>query len=371
MTMIWRSLTVYTSAPEDILRDVIAGCLVPGSPDVSCSFWERHYVSGTQWRVRLGGPTAAGVDRQLDALEAACRSYLADHPSPPEPYDPHRVAYLLERESAPVPDDVTVHRQNECVRAPYPDDMRVSLSEPARELADEYRHFAYRACLPLLGDREAAFVALLRAYWLHALLVTGGDLGEGCVSFKSHWSGFAATFEAEAVVTRIESAFALQSGALAHEAGAVVAWHAAPNQTDSWLSTFDALTRDFMVRARQRLDRGETLTYQAATVEEQQVRQAEAMSRIVRPNGFLSLVWDDPRFLASLHASPAFLWARAMTNLLYILVAASGLSALDRQVLCRFAFGGAEALLGENLDDRMARTQAEMITRAFGAERDA
>jgi hypothetical protein len=360
--MTWQSVSVFTSEPGRLLLAIIAPLVEAARANGLNAYWEPGHIGGRHWRVRFGG-ALPDVERSVQDLVSACAAEFAARPTQPDAtYDVAQMEALERLEAGATSGDAAQYRVNAVETHSYPDSMRAGSTAAGIELSDAYRTAICPLTLPFVDRRDEAFVAMLRAYWVHAATVANGDVAEGCVSFKSHWSGFFSTCEHEIVLDRIEQGFFSRRAALETDFRRIMAEITAFGApVDPWLASVWHLTIDTGRDVRRRLAAGEQLTTQASSVSEQEDRAAEARQYIRRPNEFLSIVWDDPRFLAGIQWSPEFLFARAMTNLLYMWLPLMGLSALDRQVLCRFAFGTAEAVLGEDLTARVARNRAHII----------
>jgi hypothetical protein len=192
-----------------------------------------------------------------------------------------------------------------------------------------------------------------------------GQLPEGSVSYKSHWEGFAAWISDARVPERIREAFGASAGgviALMLEVDEL--YRRGALDEDPLLGDWSRLMERYAGRTREVLRSGKQVTPQPATVQEAADARESLMGLLSRDSEFVRVVWDDPRFIASAQFEPGFLVPRVQVNLLYLAVAAAGLTMLDRMTLCHHAFRAVEEHFGRDLTDILRGNVQRVVARS-------
>jgi hypothetical protein len=326
-------------------------------------FWDRHYAGGPHLRVHLAGERA---DAAAGKLVRAAERFLAEHPSSDlATYSPERAAEMLHREREEWEEDDLRYRNNVVLARPVRTRSRQYVSNEAEVLAGEFRHDAEPLVATILAGPRPKAEQIIRLYFLHALIVCQGRLPEGSVSFKSHWEGFAASFSSAEVPARIAAAFGRQRESIVglmldvedlYRRGAL--------DDDPVLGAWRDLMARYGERAREILRAGTHITPQPGTLHEAAASREVVLTHLRRDSEFVRVLWDDPRFIASVQFEPGFLVPRVLVNLLYIVLAAAGLSTLDRMTLCHHAFRAVEEHFGRDLTDILRSNVAGALARS-------
>ena len=228
---------------------------------------------------------------------------------------------------------------------------------------EDFRHDVLPLATRLLASERPRREALLRIYFLHALEV-GGELPGGSVSFKSHWEGFSSCFRSPEVIERIRSAYEVNRNHIGGLLSEVAGLHAGGRiEDDEDLSEWRRLLTLYGRRAERTIRAGVHLTRQAADPGEAARLRRQAAAFSLRESDFVSALWADDVFLASIQYEPSFLVPRVLVNLLYTLVAAVGLKPLDKFALCHFSCRAVEEHSRCDLTDLLKVTIDRFVTR--------
>lgn len=360
----WRSFHLHSSE----LDRLILACVHPVIEDhrerLSLAFWERHYAGGPHLRVRLRGDSP-DLDAAARDLVTRARRFLAEHPSADlEDYSEERAAALLERDGVPPALEDLRYRNNAVLERPYRRRELFTGAPDALELAEDFRHETEPLAVEILRGPRPKLEAVLRLYFVKALFRSKGDIRQGSVAWKSHWEGFAAGFPSTQVLDRIVQAYegnrtrihALMDDVLdLHRRGALREdpvlhrWHRV-------LETFDRRTRRLLAEGRQ------LLRQPASPAEARELRE-RVLRGFERDSSFVRTFWADERFVASIGREPRFQVPRLLTNLLYLLVPAVGLTPLEKMTLCYFAHRPVEERFGCDLEALLASSISRAIER--------
>jgi hypothetical protein len=357
---------MYSASPRNLILDVIDPILRSAQSSLGRCFWERHCLGGAHVRVRLVGDSGK-VEEVAAGLSRSARHYFAAHPSTVDKeYSEERVRAFCASESDRSPKRAELRYRVDTVEEGGYWRRRADLASPqALDLLEtflqERMHLA--AAILRLETAHARKLELLRLYWF---LATMGfrSIAHGCVSYRSHWEGFAVRASRRPLAERVEQAYMRNRAMFAEECRSV---SAAQSDLSNYAQLQEAATVFGRVTERTRLylASGTCLTKQAESAD-QVLRLRQRLPADVDANRFLSSLYRDERFLASWSGEPKLIVPRVRTNLLYSLVRDMGLSMLDRFSLCYFAFRTAEAvfevdlcdLLCENIDAVVATAQA-------------
>lgn len=347
----WKSLHVYHGGVDRLITRCVHPFLDTLPDSVDRRFWERHYAGGPHLRVRLRGPEPV-VNAALAGLRAAAEAFVASEPAPVlETYSAERAAALLAQEGETAASADLRYRVNVVEEHAYTPRSGVHVSDEAAEIAADFRHDTSGLAVRIMTGERPVREEMLRLFFLQALVVCRGDAPRGSVSYKSHWEGFAAG-TAPAVGERVRAAYARdRETILALLAGVEAYWESGAADADPVLAAWrDILTR-YGARARKLLIGGHHLTPQPASLQESREVRARTLEGLRDESAFVRALWDDPRFMATIRYEPGFLEPRVLTNLLYLLVAAVGLGAVDKMALCHFAFRAVEEFHGCDLTE--------------------
>jgi len=262
------------------------------------------------------------------------------------------VAALLRQEGDDHEIEDLRYRNNTIELWPHPPQRERYLTPDAAIIAEEFRHDAMTLSGRIIAANGPRRDEMLRLYFLNALLVGRGALPEGAVSYKSHWEGFAATFVSMELVSRIRESYAThRESILDLLRGVVHRWEQRIIAEDPNLAAWQTLFQRYAARVRATLAEGRHVTRQPATPDGARELREELYTIVRRDSDFVRALWSDERFIASLQFEPGFIAARVLTNLLYTVVAAVGLHAIDRMALCYYAHRAAEDHYACNLTD--------------------
>lgn len=350
-----RSVHVFHVGLDRLLLECVAPALERLAERPGLRWWERHPAGGPHLRVHLWGE-APGVESAAEEIRRAAEAWLAANPSDGVAgYSPLRVAALLEREGEAVDAADLSYRNNVVEVRPFSGAREGYVSDEAERLAREFRRDAGPLAVRIVGGARERREELLRLYFLTALELCGGDLAAGCVSYKSHWEGWAAHFPAPQVLERVGRNYAENRAGLMEIVREVKeAWTLGTVDADPVLGEWRTLMNRYRSRARALLEAGVELTPLPANREEAASARDDTLAKMRRDSAFVRTLWADERFVAVLRFSTAFQVPRVVTNLLYTLVAAAGLSPIDRMTLCHHAHRAAEEHTGTSLDDVLA-----------------
>jgi len=347
-----RQYRIYYGDLDRLLLECVQPLLERATPVLSHRFWERHYAGGTHLRVTLRGDHDR-VHEVGALLNDAARSFMASHPSPDATtYSAERVADLLRQEGDDLELEDLRYRNNTVELWPHPAQRARYLTPDAVILAEDFRHDTMTLAGRILASATPRRDAMLQLYFLNAILVGHDSLPEGAVSYKSHWEGFAATFVSVELLDRIRGSYTSHRESILGLLREVVErWDQHTIADDPNLAAWQSLFQRYAARIRATLAEGRHVTRQPATPEGARQLREELYTIVRRDSEFVRALWSDERFMASLQFNRGFIVARVLTNLLYTLLAAVGLHAIDRMSLCYYAHRAAEDHYGCNLTD--------------------
>jgi len=362
-----RGFDLYYTDLDSLILDCVQPIVLGHRQRLATLYWERHYAGGPHLRLRTRGDAEA-MDALSEELIPAAEQFFRDRPSPElESYSQERTAELLRREGATVESpDALEYRNNLLVPR---DERSGPASVPTHEagrLLESFQHDVMPLAGRILADRRPRREVMVRLFFLQGLVVAG-DLRQGSVSWRSHWEGFAAATPSDETLDRIRSAYRSRRAflrrlmlevATVHEAGT---WH-----KDPVLETWRELLLSYRRRTRETLTSGGQLTRQPATVEEAERFRAEMTRGWVRETAFLETFCADDAFLTSIQHEQRILVPRVLVNLLYVLLAAVGLSPIDKLVLCYFAHRTVEDHFGCDLREILVGNIEQVAGRRRG-----
>ncbi len=354
----WRAFHVHYSHVDRLILDCVHPALERWTRRLERRYWERHYAGGPNLRIRLRG-SAEALESATADLVPTIERFLAEHPSPDlDSYDERRAAELLEREDAPE-EDLT-YRNNVLSEHSYPPDHNVLVSSEAAELMDDFRHDVMPLTGRILSGSLARREQMLRLFFLQAIVAVG-DLRGGCVSWKSHWEGFAATFPVLAVIDRIRDTYRHNRETIRRHMLEVETLHAeGALERDPVLADWHQLMTSYRSRIKESLRAGMQFTKQPKTPEEAAQARQELDQHLLRDSEFVRTFWSDERFIASIQHEPGFQTPRALTNLLYNLVSFVGLNPIDKMAICYYAHRIVEEHFDCDLTDILKRNMKRM-----------
>jgi len=359
--MEWRNYHVHYADLDRLLVECVYPLLRTAEDELTTCFWERHYAGGPHLRVRFRGTPErlAGI---CEAFVAKVGDYLAAHPSVPlHSYSAERAAAMAAMENETLAPADLVYRCNEICARPYQRIHHNLASDDAAVLAEDFLHDSMPLAAEVLRSGRPKREQVLQLYFLQALALTG-DVPRGCVSYKSHWEGFAATLATPAVIDRVHATYLRQAGQIRELMLEVVdRYRAGDVGGEPLLVGWLALVNQYQVRARTAIESGLHVTVQARTRKQARESRRRAEGKLRRDSAFLRVLWSDERFMALIQYDQRFLTPRIMTNLLYFFVSAVGLNALDKMSLCYYAHRAAEEHYECDLNQILERTIARVV----------
>jgi hypothetical protein len=354
-----RRYDVHYSHLDALLVDCVHPIVLRHRDRVRHASWERHFAGGPHLRIRLQGDDAE-VDVASAELLAAVERFLHDRPSPDVAYSPALVSSLLQREGSPVEngDDIT-YRNDVVIERTGSAPHGVSSPDAVR-LLEDFQHDCMPVAGRILDDTRPRRESVLRLYFLHALIV-GGDLPKGSVSWRSHWEGLASSWPSARVIERIRETYDAQRDPIRRLMLEVLAVHDAKAWAeDAVLSGWRELALAYRQRIRTTVKDAGPLTRQPVDVEEARRFRAGIENRWHRESAFLKTFCADEEFLVSIQHAPSMLVSRVLVNLFYVLVAAVGLTPLDKFSLCYFAHRSVEEHFDCDLRTILERNMAKV-----------
>lgn len=356
----WRSYHVYYTDLDRLLLECVGPFLRSLDGRLSLFFWERHFAGGPHLRVRFRG-TATDLNAIAESFVATVEEYLQLYPSNPiSNYSMNDARQMLEMEAEEYEPASLEYRVNAVSQQPYQRLKSRFVQGQGLELLHEFLHDSNLLSEKILENSSAKRDALLRLYFLNALF-PHGDIRQGSVSFKSHWSGFAASFPSRPVVDRIRSSFEEQKD--------LIIFTMLEVKRDFERSDFsrDPILREWMIlldhygqKATAILGSGEQISATMTPDEVRKYRKSLAEGA-VEPNEFMKVLLEDERFVAAFRHEQAFAWPRVLTNLLYMMVPALGLTVLDKMALCYFAHRAVEAHFRCDLTEILRNNIAKVV----------
>ena len=357
----WRAYHVYYTNTDRILLECIAPLLHCLERDVELCFWERHYAGGPHIRVRFHADPAS-LNSVSTQFLAAVENYLELFPSETiSGYSADDARRLLEMEGeAYQPDDLT-YRTNAVCQRPYQRLNSRYIQGKGLELLHEFMHDSNPLSEAILKDPTAKLDHLLRMYFLNALFATG-SLVHGSVSYKSHWSGFAASFTNPELPERIRASFETQQEAIISTMLEVQRRYKARDfSSDPALQQWFGLLQRYGEKAMAILRSGEQISMTMTSEEIRKYRESFAQKS--GSNEFMMVLLEDERFIAAFRHEAALAWPRVLTNLLYMVIPTLGLTVLDRMALCYFAHCAVELHFQCDLTDTLRSTIAAVLSK--------
>ncbi len=192
---------------------------------------------------------------------------------------------------------------------------------------------------------------VLDLFFLHAVLVAG-SLPRGCVTYKSHWSGFAATTRQRALVDAVRRSYIANKAAIMRSLERSTQMRLGGLTSDhALLAEWPELLSRYLVRADRHIATGAPLLPKVASASELADRRLWLQHNVIEPNAFLKELYRHADTFFILGQHPSVLKARVATNLLYLLTSAVGLTYLDKMSLCYFASAAVEEAYSCDLTD--------------------
>jgi hypothetical protein len=287
-------------------------------------------------------------------------AYLALFPSNPiSSYSSEDARQMLEMESEAYEPCDLVYRVNAVLERPYQRLKSRFVEGEGLHLLHEFLQDSNALIETMLENPAAKRDHLLRLYFLNALF-PHANLVEGAVSFKSHWSGFAASFVNRKIIERIRTSYEQQREGIISIMLEVQHGYRQRNFSDGGiLDGWLGLLERFGDKARAVLRTGAQISFTMTAEEVRAYRHS--LSHAPEPNLFMQVLLEDERFLAAFRHEQSLAWPRVLTNLLYMIIPALGLTILDRMALCYFAHRAVEDHFKCDLTNVLRKTISRVL----------
>ena len=359
----WNNLYVYyTNVNELILSCIEPFFSLQKWPGLQY-FWERHYAGGAHLRLRFTASPECIL--QLDrALIYHLETFLQAQPSiPVSTYsvDKCREMLVLDGED-PTADDYR-YRVNEVRRLPYERSMHTAPSHATVAVIEDFLQDVRPVAVWMLWRPDEVRLNLLQLYFVTALFICD-DLPRGSVSYKSHWSGFAASCRNRALIERIRLSYGDRTQELAKIMCQVRACYEEPAPTPPYLlAQWQALLEKYSQRVSAEISDGIELTPRMKSVADVRKGREWVTRNVVEESDFLNLLYESDDTLVLLGQNSGATVARVLTNLLYLFLPLVGLNFLDKMCLCHYTYRTVEDYFHCNLtdiaNDTLARLRAQ------------
>lgn len=341
----WSSIAIHYTDTDRLLLECIGPVLDTVSAPLDRCFWLRRYHGGAHIQVVAHGDEPI-VEAALDAIRSAAEAFISAHPSDDvDSYSETNAASMLRREGEDVDLYDLTYRNNEVRITPYIREKEVFESETAIQLVEEFYEAASPLILECIGSNRTRH-EFLRLYFLHALLIGGGDYVGGSVSYLSHWEGFRLGVP-KAVVQLIQENYEQNREGIFEEMKAVEVWYHNRTDDDTILAKWTELERSFARKSYASLQEGTAIVSHADEGSYKATR--EKLDGYDERSEFLERMYSDARFCESMRYNDMFTLARINTNLLYLALASAGLHVYDKYLLCYAAHKAVEEYTGGDL----------------------
>ncbi|HEV2963334.1 MAG TPA: lantibiotic dehydratase C-terminal domain-containing protein [Candidatus Angelobacter sp.] len=339
--MEWRNYHIYYTDIDRLLLECVAPFLRTLNRRLEIYFWERHYAGGPHLRVRFYGP-AGSLDPVCQEFLSAVENYLKLFPSHPiTTYSRDDARQMLEMEGESWDPGDLEYRVNAIIPCPYLRLQSRFVEGEGLRLLHGFLRDSNPLTETMLKDPTTKLEQLLRLYFLNALVIRD-DLVQGSVSFKSHWSGFAAGFPIRPAIERIRRSFDEQKARIISTMLDVQeAYTRRDFSNDPMLEKWLGLFERYGTEARTLLLNGAQISSTMTKHEVSKYRES-LKEHGQEENEFMQTLLSDERFVAAFSHEQTLAWPRVLINLLYMIIPALGLTVLDKMALCYFAHRAVE-----------------------------
>jgi hypothetical protein len=284
------------------------------------------------------------------------RGYLKQWPSDPVGhYSRSAAKQMLEMEKEPYELADLNYQVNSISQKTYHRVESPLLEGLGLQLLHEFLCESNRFAEAILRQRTRKLEYLLRLYFMNELY-PDGDAIRGALSFKSHWSGFAAGFPCRMVIERIRATFEAQKEWIMSVLEEVHKDYVhgialADPITTKWLSLLARYDRKATTLLRSGVRFANTMTFD----------QVRSYRDFLKTNGherneFMDLLLEDERFVPAFDHDEGLARRRVLTNLLYMIIPAIGLTVIHKMAGCYFAYRAVEAYYKRDLTDVLRDT---------------
>jgi hypothetical protein len=367
----WNNVHVYYTN----INELVLSCIEPFFNLQKWSgmryFWERHYAGGAHLRLRFTASPEC-IPQLENALIRHVQTFLQARPSVPVAAysaDKCREMLLLDGED-PSSDDYC-YRVNEIRRAPYQRATQSAPSSATVAMIEDFLQDGRSLAVWTISEPGAVRLNVLQLYFWTALFLCD-DLPRGSVSYKSHWSGFAASCRNRTLIDRIRLSYGDRAQKLVQIMRQVRECHGkAASAPPYLLAQWQSLLEKYSRRVSVEINHATELTPRMKSAADVRKGREWVARNAVEESDFLNLLYDNDENLVLLGQYRGAAEARVLTNLLYIFVPLVGLNFLDKMCLCYYAYRTVEDYFHCNLTDIANDTLAQLRARNKIAVSDA
>lgn len=347
----WNNYHIYYTN----INELILSCLEPFFSlqkwEGMQYFWERHYVGGAHLRLRF--TASSECLSKFDAgLVCHVHNFQRAHPSAPvRTYSAAKCRQMLLLDGEDPSPDQYRYRVNEICPMPYQRLTHALPSETTVSIIEDFLQDVRPLAVWTISQPNAVRLNVLRLYFWTALLLCR-EFPSGSVSYKSHWSGFAASCRHRALIDRIRHSYDDHKEQLAEIMCQVRARYrettiALPDDLAEWQS----LINKYTLRVNVEIRKGVELTPRMKSVVDVRLGREWVSRNTVEESDFLNLLYRNDVNLLLLGENHGMMVARVLTNLLYLYVPLVGMNFLDKMCLCYYAYRTVEDYFQCNLTD--------------------
>jgi hypothetical protein len=299
---------------------------------------------------------------QLDkALMRHIETFLQARPSiPVRTYSADKCREMLVLDGEDRSSDDYRYRVNEICRVPYQRFTNGVPSYATVAIIEDFLQDVRSLTVWTILQPDAVRLNVLRLYFWTALFLCE-DLPRGSVSYKSHWSGFAASCRNRALIDRIRLSYVDRTQQLAKIMCEVRMCHGKTTSAPSYLlAQWQSLLEKYSQRVNAEISNGMELTPRMKSVADVRKGREWVARNVIEECDFLNLLYDSDDNLVLLGQNHGATVARVLTNLLYIFVPLVGLNYLDKMCLCHYAYRTVEDYFHCDLTDIANDTLAQL-----------
>lgn len=356
----WLNFHIHYSNLDRLILECVQPLMQSVKEEYERSFWERHFAGGRNLMLRVL-PKSRKKKKLREKISQAVEDFIAVNPSKDQDnYDPEMMRLLLLSESED-PDKYDLsYRNNTIIEAPYDRKKSKFVSEDAVLLQEYFYADISPLIVSVLGSGADRMTEILKLYFLHALMLKG-NYPEGCISFKSHWEGFlmgCKKHEMNAFLENIDAFFVKKREEIYSLMLFVKDRYDKKDfSSDPNLNLWFTIESKYLALAEEWLESGKKICM--SWDEEDIDRKKELAPETSEYSDFLTKMYENRDFMLSMVNDMRFNRNRVMTNLLYLVVTAVGLPALNKFLLCFLSHKAVEeyyecdsmVILNEIIDD--------------------
>lgn len=359
----WNNVHVYYTN----INELVLSCIEPffnrqKFPGMRY-FWERHYAGGAHLRLRFTASPEC-VSHLENALISHVQAFLKARPSVPVPvYSAEKCREMLLMDGEDPSADDYRYRVNEVRPAPYQRATQAAPSYATVAMIEDFLQDARPLAVWTIADAEAVRLNILQLYFWTALFLCD-DLPHGSVSYKSHWSGFAASCRNRPLIDRIRLSYDSHAPQLARLMRQVRESYGEAHAKPSYLlAQWQSLLEKYSRRVSTEISHGTELTPRMKSAADVRKGREWVVRNVIEESDFLNLLYHNDENLVLLGQHQGTTEARVLTNLLYVFVPLAGLNFLDKMCLCHYAYRTVEDYFHCNLTDIAKETFAQLRAR--------